>query len=271
MTKIVGKEVRRIDAYEKVTGKALYGDDLKFNGMLYAANKYTDIPSGKIKSIDTSAATAMQGVVKVALYKDAPAEKRIGPIRRDMYPLVNDQVFHYGDVIAIVAATTKEIANAAADSIKVEYEAVEGIFDPLLALKKDARLIHPEFKSNVVVHYPLRKGNIEEGFKNSDHVVERVFRTNFHEHAYIEPETVTVAPDHMCRGYQVYGSIQNPFTTRKVVAMYLGVNMNQVNVHGSTMGGSFGGKDDIVNSMACRAALLCMLTGKPVKLSLIHI
>jgi CO/xanthine dehydrogenase Mo-binding subunit len=267
MDNIIGKKVKRVDAYEKVTGKAIYGDDIKLVNMLYAAVRYTDIPAGKITKIDYSDAVKVPGFVKIALYKDIPGQKKLGPIRSDQFAIVNDEVFFSGDVIAVVAAETKESAYKATDLIQVEYEAIEGIYDPRIAIKPEARLIHPEYKSNVVIHYPLRKGNIEKGFSASDHIIERNYKTGFHEHAYIEPETITVVPDHVSKGYSVYGSIQNPFTTRKVVALFMGLNMNQINICCSTLGGSFGGKDDTVNYMACRCALLSKLTGRPVKLT----
>ncbi len=267
MNNIIGKKVKRIDAYEKVTGKAIYGDDIKLIDMLHAAVRYTDIPVGKIINIDCSEAEKVPGVIKIAAFKDIPGQQRLGPIRHDQYAIVEDEVFFSGDVIAVVAAETKESAFKAADLIHVKYEPIEGIFDPREAVKPEARHIHPEYKSNVVVHYPLRKGNVEKGFSESDNIIEREYKTGFHEHAYIEPETITVIPDHTCKGYKVYGSIQNPYTTRKVIALFMGLNMNQINIFGSTLGGSFGGKDDIINYMACRCALLSKLTGKPVKLT----
>jgi len=267
MHNIIGKKVTRVDGYEKVAGKAIYGDDLKLHGMLYAANRYTDIPAGKIIKLDISKAEKIEGVEAIALYKDIPGKKRLGPIRHDHYILVNDEVFYIGDVVAVVAAKTKEIAYSAAEAIEIEYEPIEGIFDPTEAVKPTARMIHTDFKSNIVNHYPVRKGNVNKGFEQSDNVIEREYRTGFHEHAYIEPETVTAAPDPTTKGYKIYGSIQNPFTTRKIVSLFMGLNLNRVNVYGSTLGGSFGGKDDIINYMACRAALLAKMTGKPVKLT----
>lgn len=267
MHKVVGKKVVRVDGHEKVTGKAVYGDDICLHSMLHAACRFTDIPAGKIKNIDLSKAEKMEGVVSIALYKDIPGKKRIGPIRQDQYVIVEDEVFYTGDVIAVVAARTHEQACAAADAIAVEYEPIQGIFDPAEAIKPSARPIHRDFKNNIVNHYPLVKGNVEKGFTESEQVIEREYRTGFHEHAYIEPETVTAAYDPTTKGFRIYGSIQNPFTTRRMVAAFMGLQLNQVNVFGSTLGGSFGGKDDIINCMACRVALLSHLTGKPIKLT----
>ncbi len=263
----IGKECKRIDGHEKVTGASVYGNDLKLSGMLYAACRYSDIITGRIISIDTSPAEKMPGVLAVALYKDIPGEKKVGPIRQDYLPIVNDEVFFSGDVIAVVAVTTPEIADLAADAIHVEYSPHEPITDPKQAVLPKARLIHPEYKSNIVNHYPLRKGNIKIGFEVADHIITRTFTTGFQEHAYIEPESVTVEPDSSNGGYKIYGSIQNPYTTRKVVALFMGVALNRINVMPSTLGGSFGGKDDIINNMACRTALLCKMTGKSVQMT----
>jgi CO/xanthine dehydrogenase Mo-binding subunit/CO/xanthine dehydrogenase FAD-binding subunit len=267
MPTVIGDKVIRVDGYEKVTGKTKYGDDLVFLNQLYGACRFTDIVCGKILKIDVNKAKQMQGVKSIALFDDIPGQKRVGPIRSDYFPLVKDRVFYKGDVIAVVAATTKEQAYRAAEAIEIEYEPEQGIFDVEEAAKPDAKLVHPEYKSNIVVHYPLRKGNVDEGFAASDHVIERTYKTGFAEHAYIEPETITVVYDSGANGFHVYGSIQNPYTTRKVVALFMGLKLNQVNVFGSTLGGSFGGKDDIINNIACRAALLCKLTGQPVKMT----
>ncbi len=267
MYNTIGKKVQRIDGYEKVTGKAIYGDDIKIHGMLYAAFRYTDIPSGKITKIDISKAEKIEGVEAISLYKDIPGAGKVGPIRQDYLPIVNDEVFFSGDVIAVVAARTKEIAESAVEEIEIEYEPIEPVTDIEEAVKPDSRLVHPEYKSNIVVHYPLIKGDIEKGFIDSEQIIERKYRTNFVEHAYIEPESVTVVPDPTTKGFKVYGSIQNPFTTRKVAALFMGLNLNQVNVFASTLGGSFGGKDDIINNISCRLALLSKMTGKPVKIT----
>lgn len=268
MCRVVGKKVIRVDGHEKVTGKAIYGDDIKMVGVLYAACRYTDYPCAKIKKVDISKASQVVGVKKIILYDDIPGEKRVGHLRADQYVLAKNTVFYGGDVIAVVAATTREAANIAADIIEVEYEKLDGIYDVNDAIKSDARLIHPEFKSNIILHYPLRKGNVDKGFTDSDHIIEREYKTNFVEHAYIEPESVIAAPDPTCRGVKIYGSIQNPFTTRKIVAKTTGLRLNQVNVFSSNLGGSFGGKDDVCFIMASRVAVLALLTGKPVKLTL---
>jgi CO/xanthine dehydrogenase Mo-binding subunit/CO/xanthine dehydrogenase FAD-binding subunit len=264
---LIGKNVIRLDGQEKVTGKAVFGNDLKLHEMLYAACKYSDIVTGKILDINTKAAQKIPGVKAIALYKDIPGAKKVGPIRQDYLPIVDDEVFFAGDVIAVVAADTRETAIRAADAIIVKYEPYEPLTDPRKAASPKARLIHPEYKSNIVNHYPLRKGNIQIGFRVADQILTRTYTTGFQEHAYLEPETITVEPDHTSGGYKIHGSIQNPYTTRKVAAMFMGLPLNRINVTPSTLGGSFGGKDDIINNIACRTTLLCQMTGKPVQMT----
>jgi CO/xanthine dehydrogenase Mo-binding subunit/CO/xanthine dehydrogenase FAD-binding subunit len=267
MNSIIGQKVKRIDGYEKVTGKAVYGDDLKFPGMLHAAVRYADIPAGKITRLETDAAANIPGVKAIALHSDIPGSDKVGPIRQDYLPIVKDEVFFTGDVLAVVAAETKEIAYQATEAIQVTYEEFEPVCNLEEAVKPESRLVHPEYKSNIMVHYPLIKGDIRKGFSESDKVIERTYRTGYQEHTYIEPESVTAVPDPSTNGFKIYGSIQNPYTTRKVVAIFMGLKLNQVNVIQSTLGGSFGGKDDIVSNMACRAAILVYKTEKPVKLT----
>ncbi|MBN1949205.1 MAG: molybdopterin-dependent oxidoreductase [Candidatus Cloacimonetes bacterium] len=267
MLETVGKRVIRIDGPEKASGKAVYGDDIRLPGLLYAACRYSDIPAGKIMNLDISALAGMTGVKAVATFSDIPGQSRLGPIRKDQYALVDREIFFHGDVLAVVAAEDKRQALEAVNSIIVDYEPYEPVCDPEKALLSSTRLIHPDFKSNLVVHYPLIKGDIERGFAESDHILEREYRTGFVEHAYLEPESVVAVPDPVTAGYKIFGSIQNPYTTRRAVAEFMGLRLNQINVCSSTLGGSFGGKDDIVNMMACRVALLAKLTGKPVKLT----
>jgi len=264
---IIGTNINRLDGYRKVSGNAVYGNDIKLPGMLYAACRYSDIVCGKIIALDISPAQNLPGVQAIATFKDIPGNPRTGPIRDDYLPIIDDEVFFHGDVIAVIAADSPQSAQIAADAIKIKYSPYEPITDPLQALKPKARLIHPEYKSNIVNHYPLRKGNLKIGFQVAEQILTRTFTTGFQEHAYIETESVTVESDPDTEGYIIHGSIQNPYTTRKVVASFMGLPLNRINVIPSTLGGSFGGKDDVINNIACRTTLLCKITGKPVQMT----
>ncbi|MCW8331164.1 molybdopterin-dependent oxidoreductase [Photobacterium sp. SDRW27] len=263
----VGKDLPRVDGQAKVTGQAIYGDDIKLPGMLYGVCRYTDIPAGKILSIDTSEADAIEGVVRIATFNDIPGDPTAGVIIRDYQPICHDLVRYSGDVIAVVAAETYEAACLAADKIKIEYEPFTPINNVHEALESDARLIHPASGSNIVAEHHTNKGDAEQAIEQADIVIERNYQVGFQEHGYIEPESVTAYLDPTTHDLIVTGSIQNPHRVRGFVSSFMGMNQANVNVCRAVMGGSFGGKDDGIDHLACRTALMATLTGRPVKIT----
>ena len=263
--KHVNKGVQRVDAYEKVTGKAKFGADMEFANMLYAKVLRTEYPHAKILEIDTSEAEKMPGVKGVFTAKDIP-NNLFGVIVQDQQVLAEDKVVLAGDGVAVAAAETEAEAAAALEKIKVEYEELEGIFDPLESRKEGTLKLHPEKDDNQVVHHPLRKGNVEQGFAEADLILEREYTTQFIEHSYLEPEAVVVVPNEENHLVSVYGSIQNPYATRNAVSAVLEVELAEVRVIQNHIGGSFGGKDEVVSAMAARAAVMALKTGRPVKM-----
>nr|WP_255397999.1 xanthine dehydrogenase family protein molybdopterin-binding subunit [Petrotoga sp. 9PWA.NaAc.5.4] len=252
-----------MDAYEKVTGKAKFADDLDFPNMLYAKVLRSKYPSAKIVKINLEEAEKVAGVKAIITSKDIP-NNEFGVIVPDQQVLAKERTYYIGDGIAVVAAESWEAAQKAIEKIYVEYEEISGIFDPIEA--RESSPIHPEKNNNEVIHHKLRKGDIEEGFKNSDVVIEREYQTQFVEHSYLEPEVVIAVPYENNTMVTIYGSIQNPFACRNAVASVLKVGLNQVRIIQNHIGGSFGGKDEIISSMACRAAVLALKTNRPVKL-----
>ena len=126
-----------------------------------------------------------------------------------------------------------------------------------------APIIHDE--KNEFVHHKVRKGNIAKGFAEADFIIEHKFKTQFVEHSYIEPECVLAEPAEQ-GGVKITGSVQNLFSSRRSVAEALKIPLNRVQIIQATLGGSFGGKDEVMTSMCCRAGLLAVKTGKPVKM-----
>ncbi len=257
--------VRRVDGLAKVRGTAVYGNDVTLPGMLYGVCRYADIAAGKIEEIDLSEALNVDGVVKIATYQDIPGEPVVGIIVKDYLPIVKDEVVFHGDVIAVIAAKTYEAACAAADKIRVRYTPYTPLTDVEQALASDARLIHPDLGSNVAAHHHTLKGDVDEGFARSRHILEREYEVGFQEHAYIEPEVVLTWLDPTERHLVISGSIQNPHRVRSFVARFMGCPQSDINIKRAVMGGSFGGKDDVIDHLACRSALLTQLTGCPVK------
>jgi CO/xanthine dehydrogenase Mo-binding subunit len=261
--KIIGRPERRVDAWGKVTGKAKFAEDYYAGHQLYGKVLRSKYAHAKILSINVSDAAALSGVEAVLTAKDIPGNRVFGIVIKNQQILAEDKVRYLGDGVALVAARSKEIAEEAIALIKVEYEPLPVVSDPEEAMQAGAPIIHGD--KNEFVHHKVRKGDIAKGFAQADFIIERKFKTQFVEHAYIEPEAVLAEPAEQ-GGVKITGSVQNLFSSRRSVADALKVSLNQVQIIQSTLGGSFGGKDEAMTSMCCRVALLATRTGKPVKM-----
>jgi CO/xanthine dehydrogenase Mo-binding subunit len=261
--KIIGKSERRVDSWGKVTGRAKFAEDYSVGHQLWGKVLRSKYPHALIRSVDVSAASKLSGVEAVLTAKDIPGSKVFGIVLKNQQILAEDRVRYLGDGVALVAARTKEVAEQALALIRVEYEPLPVVSDPEEAMKPDAPILHGE--KNEFVHHKVRKGDIAKGFAQSDFILERKFKTQFVEHSYIEPEAVLAEPAEQ-GGVKITGSVQNLFSSRRSVADALNISLNRVQIVQSTLGGSFGGKDEVMTSMCCRAALLAIKTGKPVKI-----
>ncbi|MBM4157213.1 MAG: xanthine dehydrogenase family protein [Ignavibacteria bacterium] len=255
----------RNDAYAKVTGKAKYTDDIKQYDMLYGVPVYSDFVHAKILDIKTEKAQQATGVVRVLTCKDVPGTNRYGQIIKDFRIFADDKIRYNGDVVALIVASSRELALEASRLVEVTAEEISPVLDAEEAMKNEV-FVHENHGTNVINHHKIRRGNVEEGFKQSDIIIEEKFETQFVEHAYMETEAAvcTLRQDGVM---EVYGSMQHPFSTRRFVAAVLGVDLSEVEVIGTPMGGGFGGKDDTAAIICARAALAAKITGKPVKIS----
>ncbi len=259
----IGRPHWRVDGIGKVTGRARFGADLSLPGMLWGKVLLARRPHARIRSIDTDKARRVPGVRVVLTAADLPFEKFFGVVIKNQPILAVDRVLHYGDGVAMVAAETREEADEAISNIRVDYEDLPGVFNPEEAMLPGAPILHEA--SNVCVHHRVRKGDVQAGLGDAAIVLERTYKTQHIEHAYIEPEAVLAEPTED-GGMRVIGSIQNIFSTRRSLAAVLGCDLARVTVEHAAMGGSFGGKDEVMTQMACRAALLATAAGRPVKI-----
>jgi len=257
---------RRVDGHEKVTGRAVYADDIQLAGMLIARPLHAAHPHARILSIDTSAAATVPGVVAVLTATDLPRARRTGGIIQDHYVLAGDRVRYQGDVVALVAAESAAAARAGVAAIRVEYEPLPPLTDPEAALHPDAPRVHPERADNVIAAYRVRRGDPAAAFPACAHVIEREYRTQYIEHAYLEPESAVAVPE-PDGSVTVHGSVQHPFSARRTVALACGLPLERARIVQTTLGGGFGGKDDTANLVCARAAILALRTGRPVKLT----
>lgn len=268
----IGKRVNRVDALEKVTGTALYSVDYYSEDMLYIKVLRTPHPHALIKKVDVSRARELPGVVKVITAADVPWLKKFGLIFKDQEVLVKEKSRYMGDALAVVAAQDERTARKALDLIEVEYEPLEVISDPLRAMEPDAPRIHEsgqvpfqhEFnKGNVLSIDYLIKGDIKEGFAQADHIIENEFRTQFVDHAAMEPEAGLAIYDSEKDRYTIWAACQWIHDIQTDVARVLGVKVDQVQVIQPTIGGAFGRREDI--SVHVILPLMAKLTGRPVK------
>jgi xanthine dehydrogenase molybdenum-binding subunit len=261
--KVIGTLQARPDAVAKVTGDAIYTDDLKFEGMLQARVKRTGIPHAILKRLDVSRARLLPGVAAVLTAEDVPGQNDHGLVIYDWPVLVGvgERVRYVGDAVAIVAAETRQIASQALDLIVAEYESLPVVSGPVQARQPDAPALHPG--GNLLKHIKVRKGDMAQGFAGADVILEHTFHTAITDHAFLEPECSIARPTHDGR-LEIYVGSQIPYSDRQQVARALGIEETQVRVIGQLMGGGFGGKEDIAGQI--HAALLASATSRPVKL-----
>jgi CO/xanthine dehydrogenase Mo-binding subunit len=259
-TPAVGQRATRPDGRLHGLGQTKYIDDLTFPGMLYAKIKRAGIASALIKRIDTSEAEAMPGVMAVLTGKEIPVNS-FGPSLQDQPVLCDERVFHAGDGVAAVAAVTEQIALEALDKIKVEYEPLPPVLDPLEAMKDDAPKVHPP-ASNIYAHKIIKKGDIEKGFAESYRIFEARFSTQMVEHVPLEPHASIGMWDSNGR-LTVYTSLGRITLGRTDIARTLRLPINRVHVVATIVGGNFGGKNEITQEPV--VALLAKKTGRPVK------
>ncbi len=261
--KTVGHSHLRPEAVEKVTGDAIYTDDLKFDGMLYAKAKRAMIPHGFLTKLDISKAKALKGVVAVLTASDVPAEKNHGLVIFD-WPVmvgVGERVRYVGDALAIVAAESQEIAEQASALIEAEFDLQPVITNAVMAREEGVPQIHE--KGNLLKHIKVRKGDMDTGFAESDIVLEHTFHTPATDHAFIEPECSIAVPLSDGR-MEIYVGSQIPYQDRTQVARVMGWPEERVRIVGQLMGGGFGGKEDVMGQI--HTAMLANVTQRPVKL-----
>lgn len=264
---VISRSVPPQQVVDKVTGRAIYTDDITFPNMLYARTLRSPHPHARILAIRTERAKALPGVHAVLTHADVPGENRHGLVYRDWPVLCEDVVRYVGDAVAIVAAESETIAAAALDLIEVDYERLPVVGDPKFAHTPEAPVLHPQHPTgNLLKHIQVRHGDVERGFAEADVIIEREYRTPTTEHAFLEPECSIGVP----AGYPghdkltVYVGSQIPYQDRNQIALAMGLPEDDVRVIGTLIGGGFGGKEDIAGQI--HVALLATVTGRPVKM-----
>src|SRR5438309_672806 len=268
---IIGKSTAMIDAAGKTTGAGKYTDDLSVAGMLIGKILHSPYPHARIKSIDTSEAAKLDGVVAVAVGTDAPKTYGILPVGHDEYPLALDKVRYVGDNVACVVATSEEIAERALELIEVDYEVLPGYFDPEESMKAQADLIHDHKPNNIEKDYHHVFGDPERGFAEADQIAEARFISNEVTHAAMEPHSTlasfeidphTGKPGRLT----VWSSTQVPYYLQHKLSLVLEMPMVQIRVIKPLVGGGFGGKSEVI-PLEIIAAIAARKAPAPVKIT----
>jgi CO/xanthine dehydrogenase Mo-binding subunit len=274
----IGENKPRIDSREKVTGAAIYADDIQFgNSLLHARIKRSPHPHALIKKIDITKARALPGVKAVVTGEDFPGY--IGLYLQDRYIFCRDRVRYVGDPVAGVAAVSVEVAQEALDLIEVEYEVLEPVLDPEFGASSKAPLLHPDLDQYVVAnfifpqpgtnisnHFKIRKGDVDSVWEKCAAIVERKYRIPHIQHVPIEPH-VAVARVEVSGDITLWGSSQSPFAQRNLIAQSMGISQSRMRVIAPTVGGGFGSKAG-VSMEALVVAIATKVKGHSVKLLL---
>lgn len=274
----VGENKTRIDAREKVTGAALFADDIQFgNGLLHARIKRSPHPHALIKKLDVTKALALPGVKAVVTGEDFPGY--IGLYLQDRYIFCRERVRYVGDPVAGVAATSEQIAEKALALIEVEYEVLEPVLDPEFGASAAAPLLHPDLGKYVVAnfifpkagtnvsnHFRIRKGDLENAWAQCAAIVEHKYKIPHIQHVPLEPH-VAIAKVDKTGEITLWGSSQSPFAQRNLIAQSMGISQSKMRVIAPFVGGGFGSKAG-VSMEALAVAIASKVKGHPVKLLL---
>ncbi|NKQ37469.1 MAG: selenium-dependent xanthine dehydrogenase [Chloroflexi bacterium] len=260
----IGSRQPKYHAQNLVLGQHKFVDDIHLDGMVYGALRFSDHPRAQVLRIDTGAAEALPGVIRVFTAKDVPGDRTIGLIRQD-WPLmiaVGETTRYVGDVLALVVAETEEIARQAAALIQVEYDVLEPVTDMHEAMQPDAPAIHEG--GNILSKTVTSRGDVAEARAKSAYIAQGEFETQRIEHGFMEPEACVAYP--VENGVEVLSQGQGVYEDREQIAKLLGLPKEQVRVILVPNGGGFGGKEDL--TVQGHAALAAWLLGTPVKVRL---
>lgn len=243
----ISTPVKRKDHDAKVSGQALYVDDLASSGMLYG--KLLRSSQARARILDIQIPSLPDGYWIVGK-DDVPGSNKVHIVEDDMPVFAVDTVEYIGDVILMLVGPEQHVLQELLSRIKVSYETLTSVLDPVL----------PE---TVFAQYAYSKGDVEQAFSEADQIFTEIFKTGHQEQAYMEPQGIIGEPGD--GKMTIQGSMQCPYYVHGAVAQALGVDGKNVRVIQSVTGGGFGGKEDFPSILACQVAVAAHTAGRPVK------
>ncbi|MDP2735331.1 MAG: molybdopterin-dependent oxidoreductase, partial [bacterium] len=264
---VINTSPPRLETYDKATGKAKYAADLSMPDMLIGAILGSPVAHAKILNVDTSRAERLPGVAAVVTAKDAGnVPWGHSPARYDETTFAVEKVRHVGDEVAAVVAVDEQTAKEALELIKVDYEELPALLDPVEALAGGAPLLHQKYLGNISQEVHNHFGNVEEGFARADYIRTDRFMNNKIDGAMLEPQACLAVCDLQGK-LTLWSSTQVSHYVQRTVAIALNLPIDKVRVIAPTVGGGFGIKAS-TGSHEIIACLLAIKTGRPVKLVL---
>jgi 4-hydroxybenzoyl-CoA reductase subunit alpha len=262
---IVGKSMPRVDTRAKVTGGAKFTADLAFPRMLVGKILRSPHAHARIVDIDTSAAEKLPGVKAVVTGKDTSGSKwGVFRYTLDQQFLPTEKVRYFGEEVAAVAAVDEDTALEAVNLIRVTYEELPAVFDPMSAIAADAPLVHEDFPQNINIHVPIDVGDVDKGFSESFYVREDTFVAAEESYFQAEPHAV-VAKFDTDGNLDIWCPNAGPHMKSKPLSNALGIPLHKVRVRKIAIGGAFGGRSEI-SPVDYICALLAQKTKRPVKM-----
>jgi selenium-dependent xanthine dehydrogenase len=267
-TGFLGEALHRVDAAAKTLGTGKYVDDLKFPGMLYVSAIRSAYPRARVLKIDASAALSHPDCEAVLTAKDVPGNIKIGHLAfiSDYDVMIGEGGItrFIGDALALVVCKSKEKLNEVKALVKIDYEILEPLTSPVMAMAEWAPLIHGK-ERNILSHEHLVRGDVDEVLAKSKYVVSRRYSLPFTEHAFMEPECAIAVPEGG-DGLALYSAGQSIYDEQRECSHMLGIPPEKIHVMGQLVGGGFGGKEDM--SVQHHACLAAWILKKPVKVVL---
>ena len=270
---VLGRSLPRVDALDKVTGRATYAADVYLPDMLMCKVLTSPRSHARIVSIHTSRAEQLPGVRAVITGNDFPDRYFGSGAVRDRRIMARDEVFYIGEPVAAVAADDEVTAQEALDLIEVEYEDLETIVDPLEAIKEGSILVHPDMPNfegygfamggNNCTLLDADRGEVDQAFRDADHVFEETYHSQAINQGFLEPMACAANVEANGR-LTVWASTQGPYQVRAQLASVLDIPLSSIKVNAMELGGGFGAKLRL--AFEAFPALLAMKTGRPVKL-----
>ncbi|MCO5192846.1 MAG: selenium-dependent xanthine dehydrogenase [Anaerolineae bacterium] len=260
----VGTRLPKYKAQDLVLGFHHYVDDIRLEGMAHGALRYTDHPRARVLKIDTTAAAAMDGVMRVLTADDFPGDRTVGLIKQDWPQMIaeGETTKFISSVLALVVAETEAIARAAAQQIAVDYDVLDPIIDMHAARKTDSPTVHGD--TNILSQSITNRGDLAQSKAESAYTAHGIFQTQMIEHGFMEPEVAIAYPS--ADGVEVLSQGQGVYDDRVQIAKLLGLPLDKVRVIMVPNGGGFGGKEDM--TVQGHAALAAYILQRPVKVRL---